>query len=833
MPFYLTKNKLIIGALALSLITGSGVVAPNISSAATTALSTPFTDINKGHWAEKHVAKLALQGIITGYPKGDSFVFLPTQSVTQEEAVLMALRFAGLEKNADLNAIIGFPESFDVSNFFKPYVKLAFTEGLLDQTEEYALAAKDPSKAWGKRPASREWVTKLMILAIGKEADADRLQDSISTFDDANEIDPKYNGYINAASELDLIKGVTDVKFAPKANVNRAQLATLFSRAENLFPVNYEGQSSGVVSKITDNAITVYSDKKETTYSIDSSTLFYHYKTEVPITLDQLYKYGDVTVISKEGRALYVEIMSENRESEYTKTIAGKLGRVVPEDKKLYVWVGNDPVAVYYDDSVVVVDEAGNPLLLSALKADSQVSVVLDTFRETPYAIKIVGTVEAPVTSVKGSFISISADKKLVTIKDGTSLISKFFANDVTVEIEGMKLATIPDLLNEDQVELTLNATDQVTKVKVTNRNVKQIAGAQIASYIKDKKLLTIEDVNGGNAQALYFNDRTKIEYGGSVIPLSSAENFLVMPNRKVIISYTGNTIVSLEFLTKYTGTLVSLNSYGNLIGLQLNGGTIIYLPYNTAFVDIAGTITTPTFNDLKIGSTLTLQLNEKQEQVSMIRVHSSVQYEVVSFDTSKSKLLLKDTAAKTVELSVSGAELLSQAGTKLTLNQFVPGTMVNVSYVGKQAEAIQVVNVTYGKIQTITESSVTVNDLSGKAVTYTAGAGFDIFKGTNQGTATSLLSVGDYVEVAQSGTTKTRITAALPESRVFTSYNTKEAQVRTEQLSSTDNSYYLNVTADTKITNNGNMIVPTQLKTGDKLIVYRFKNKVIEIIKL
>ena len=113
------------------------------------------------------------------------------------------------------------------------------------------------------------------------------------------------------------------------------------------------------------------------------------------------------------------------------------------------------------------------------------------------------------------------------------------------------------------------------------------------------------------------------------------------MPNRKVIISYTGNTIVSLEFLTKYTGTLVSLNSYGNLIGLQLNGGTIIYMPYNTAFVDIAGTTTTPTFNDLKIGSTLTLQLNEKQEQVSMIpfiQTSSTRSYRLILLKQASSK---------------------------------------------------------------------------------------------------------------------------------------------------------------------------------------------------
>lgn len=827
MPLHFAGKKILTGALALSLVAGSGLAVPAAVGAAAAALTTPFKDIGGGHWAEKHVAKLALQGIITGYADGSSFVFLPNQSVTQQEAVLMALRFAGLESKADKEQIIGFPSSFTVSNYFKPYIVLAFEEGLLDQTEEYALASKDPQKAWGTKPASREWVTKLIIRAIEQEEEAASLQNAASSFADAAQIDSLYKGYVNAASELELVKGVTAVKFDPKANVTRASLATIFSRAQKLFPVDYEGQTSGIISKITDTSITLYSDKKETTYELGSDTLFYHYNSEKSITKQQLLEYGDVTVIAKAGKALYVEAKGD---TPHTKSVSGTLDRVISDDKKLYVWINNKPVEVFYNDSVVVVDNEGKALKLSDIKRDSQISIVQDTFRETPLALKIIAAPQSTVSSAKGLFYS--SDDELITIKEGTALVSKFMADAVTVEIEGMSGATTADLIKEaDQVELTLNADDVVTKIKVINRNVKVIAGAQIASYVYDKKLLTVVDAAGGNAQALYFTDKTKIEYSGNTISLASA-NSLLTQNRKIIISYTGNTIVSLQFVTKYTGTLVTMNSAANLMTVRLDSGATVSLPYTSAYVEHAA-VASAALSDLKAGDLLTLELTSNQDRVATIKVHSSAQYEVVSVDSINKKLRVKNATTTLFELSVLGTELVNEAGAKLTVEQIPAGTIVHATYVGKQATVVKLVKATYGKVQSISQSSVTITDLSGKSVVYSGGdAGFIIIEGTSQGTATSLLSVGDYVEVLSTEANKTQFTVAVGESRIFTSYNAAASQVWTEKVSDADNRNYFNVTSSTKFTQNGNALTVQSLKAGDNIVIYGFRNNAIEIVK-
>lgn len=827
MTLQFAGKKILIGALAFSLVAGSGVLIPSQISAASSTLSTPFKDVSSGHWAEKHIAKLALQGIIEGYTTtSGSFVFRPSENVSQQEAVLMALRFAGLDKKADQSAIIGFPTSFAVSNFFKAYVTLAFEEGLLDQKEEFELAAKDSKVAWGTRPASREWVTKLLVRAIEKDEEAELLQDTDSAFSDNSQISSIYKGYVNAALKLDLVKGVTSAKFEPKVNVNRASLATMFSRAEKLFPVAYEGQITGIASLITDSSISIYSDKNETSYTIDSDTLFYHADKETPITKQQLVEYGDVTVIAKDGKAKYVEVKGDKQ---YTKTITGTLDRLIAAEKKIYVWIDNKPVEIFYNDSVAVVDTEGNALSLSAIKRDSQISIVQDTFRETPQAIKIVASPQASTTKASGTFYG--TDGELITIKTDSELVSKFMAETVTVEIDGMVAATVQDLIKEaDQVELTFDDKDQVTKVKVAKRNVKMIAGAQVASFLYDKKLLTVVDAAGSNAQALYFTDKTKIEYNGGALTLASASSLLTQ-NRKIIISYTGNSIVSLQFVTKYVGTLVTLNASSNLMTVKLDGGAAISVPYNTATVEHSA-ISNAGYSDLKAGDTLTLELGSTQDRVSTIKVHANTQYEVLSIDNVYKRLRIKNAATPAFDLSVLSTDLLNEVGAKLTVDQVAPGSMITVSYIGKQAVSARVVPVTFGKIQSIAANSVTIVDLAGQTLAFNGDAGFQIIKGASSGNATSLLAVGDYVEIQKPDGVKTQITAAIGESRVFTSYNSTTAQIGTEITSTTDNRNYFNVMSNSKYFSNGNEVAITAFKAGDKITIYSFRNNVIAIVK-
>ncbi|NIK77668.1 hypothetical protein FHS15_002804 [Paenibacillus castaneae] len=822
-----TSKQIVIGALAVSLIAGSGMAIPGNSVAAAAALTTPFTDISIGHWAEKHIAKLALQGIIEGYSAaGNTYIFSPNKSVSQEEAVLMALRFAGLANKVDKNSSVGFPDSFKVSNYFKSYILLAFQEGLLDQSEEYDLASKNTKVAWGTKPASREWVTKLMVRAIGKDSEAVSMQNAASTFSDAAQVNSLYKGYVNLASKLELVKGVTTVKFDPKADVNRASLATMFSRAQKLYPVNYEGQTSGIVSRITDTSLTVYSDKKETTYAIGSDTLYYHYNSETPITKQQLLEYGDITVIAKDGKALYVEVQGDKA---YSKTWTGTLDRVIPSEKKLYVWVDNKPVEVNYNDSLVVVDTEGKAIALNAIKRDSQISIVQDTFRETPMALKIIASAQSNSTVAAGTFYG--TDGELITIKEGANLLSKFMANTVTVEINGIAAASISDLIKEaDEVELTLNADDKVTKIKVTNRNAKSLAGAQIISFVYDKKLLTIVDANGANAQALYFNDRTKIEYSGNAISLSSAASLLTQ-NRKIVITYTGNSIVSLQFVTKYVGTLVSLNSVSNLITLKIDGGANVSLPYNAAYVEVAG-LTNASFSDLKVGELLTLELNANQDRVSTIKANRNIQYEVISIDTINKRLRVKNNTTAAFDLPVLNSELINEAGAKLTIEQILPGTIVDATYLGTQATTVKTVDVTFGRIQSVSKNSVAIMNIAGQSIVYNEDKGFVINKGTTQGADTSLLTVGDYVEVIKTNDNKIQFTAAVGESRVFTSYDANAGQIWTEKVTSSDNRNYFNVTSSTKYTQGGNAILISNFKAGDAITVYSFRNNAVAIVK-
>ncbi|WP_339202826.1 S-layer homology domain-containing protein [Paenibacillus sp. FSL K6-3182] len=827
MTMQFASKKILIGALAFSLVAGSGVIIPASYASAASGYTTPFTDVSSGHWAEKHIAKLALQGIIEGNKTSSgAAIFRPKENVSQQEAVLMALRFAGLDKKADKDAIIGFPNSFSVSTYFKPYVTLAFQEGLLDQVEEFGLAAKDPKIAWGTKPATREWVTKLMVRAIQQEEEAVRLQNTASTFADAAQITSIYKGYVNAASKLELVKGVTADKFVPKANVDRASLATMFSRAEKLFPVAYEGQVNGIATKITDTQITVYSDKKEINYTINSDTLFYHYNTETPITRQQLLEYGDVTVIAKDGKALYVEVKGDKT---YTKTTSGTLDRVIADEKKLYVWINNKPVEFFYNDSVVVVDTDGKPLALTSIKRDSQISIVQDSFRDAPATLKIIASTQASATSLKGTFYGASGD--LITIKEGTSLVTKLMSETVNVEIDGFVGATVNELIKEaDQVELTLNAEDVVTKVKVVNRNVKMLAGAQIVGYVYDKKLLTIVDANGNNGEALYFTDKTRIEFSGNTLSLASATNLLTA-NRKIVISYTGNTIVSLQFLTKYTGTLVSMNSSGNLMNIRLDNGATLSLPYNTASVEHS-TIANATTSDLRTGDKLTLDLNANQDRVSTIKVHSNAQYEVISVDVNSKKIRVKNAMTSPLEINMMDTELTNEAGAKISIDQITPGSLISVSYIGRQVVGARTLAVTYGKVQSISANSVTIVDLVGQTVAYNGDAGFVIVKGATQGTATSLLTVGDYVEVQKLEGNKTQLTVAVGESRVFTNFNATASQVWTEKTTDADNRNYFNVNSQTKYILNGNSVSVTAFKSGDTITIYGFRNYAIAIVK-
>ncbi|MDQ0058125.1 S-layer homology domain-containing protein [Paenibacillus harenae] len=684
MPIHINGKRAVIGALALSLAFGGGyAAAPQAAYAAANGLNTPFSDISKGHWAEKHVAKLALQNIISGYPNG---TFAPSKNVSQEEAVLMALRFAGLmdKVDNDPNAEIEFQESFEVSKNFKKYVLAAFNEGLLD-TSEMAQASDNPGTDWGTKAASREWVTKLIIKAIGKTELAASLQNTQSAFADGNQIDSKYLGYVNASVELGLVKGITETTFQPKANITRASLATILSFAQGQFEVEYEGESSGIATQLSDSSLTVYEDGVETSYALDENTLYYTFKNTQPITKAELLLYGDITVIAKDGAAKYVEVKGDTA---HTKTIAGTFLRNVSSEKKLYLWINDNPTPFTYDDSLVVQDTEGTALTLNDLRADTPVSIVQDTFRQTPLTIKILTAPNSNQKTVAGTFFS--TDGKIITVKENNALVTKYLAKGVTIQIEGLNDATLDDLLKEtDQVVLTLDDTEQVTNIKVESRKVEVLDQSKIASFVEDMKLLTIVDFDGKNPKVLYLTDKTKVEYYGTIIAVGNSYD-LLLQGTQVVLTYTGDKVVSIKIVTTYTGKFVSIDTLNYEIKVKLDSGVTITLPYSANYLETPGSNTTP-LSELKKDDLVTVELNPTQESIIKIKAHRDVTYTVQVIDIMNKKLRVKPATGNAFDLSIKDLPMTDKDGKEASIGNISVGSSITASYVGTAATAIRV----------------------------------------------------------------------------------------------------------------------------------------------
>ncbi|RJE90103.1 S-layer homology domain-containing protein [Paenibacillus sp. 1011MAR3C5] len=690
MPIELSWKKILTGALAVTLVTGSGsavLSSPIAVHAAAITASTPFLDVNAGHWAEKHIAKLYFQGIIDGYKNtaDGSSTFKPEKSVSQQEAVLMALRFAGLIDKAPTNSMIIFDQSFEVSEFFKSYIELAFTEGLLDREEEYALAKADTENAWGSKPASREWVTKLIVKAIGQQAVANQLQNAGSHFQDASSISTRYKGFVNAAFQLGLVKGMTETTFEPAKTITRASLATLFSRAQSSYPVDYEGQLSGVISDLTPTGLTVHQDGKETTYTLDSSTVYFHFNSEKPITKDQLLEYGDVTVIGKDGVAQYVEVESD---TQHTKTVSGTFDRFNAADKTFYVWIDNKAQLFSYDESLLVEDAEGKTVAIDTIRRDAKVTIVQDSFRKEPRTLKLTTAVAPNTTTISGMVQNL--DKESITIlQDGKTLVSKFLDKSVTVQIEGLPNTSVNDLIAKvDVVELTINANEQVVSIKVQNRQMNKITAAQIVNRAQDDKLLTIVDSNGNNAQALYITDATKFVYRGETLKRDQGMT-MINQFKNIVVSYSHNNIIILEFVDKYVGELVTLNETDQQVTIKIASGELITVPYTKSNVELKDK-PTASLSDLLKGATITLDLEYDQFLIYQIKIHQNIQYEIVSVDSVNKKLKVKTGTQAAFDLSTATIDIFKADGTKGAFSQFKAGDKVNATFVGSTLEKLQ-----------------------------------------------------------------------------------------------------------------------------------------------
>lgn len=869
---------------------------PAVTTSQSVASVSLFSDVPNGFWAEKHIYKLAAEGILLG----DAGKFRPGDNVTQQEAITMAIRFMNLDSQLGNGA--GAPADLKVGNYFKPYLELALSKNLIDKNEE--LASTKEGEAWGEKKASREWVAKLLVRALGKDAEAKASATLPTGFADQTSISANARGYVNVAVQLKLTNGVEGNRFDPLGKVTRAQIATFFSRGSEYVNPGYANVYEGIVTELTDSKLTLYTNGQLKSFTLDNRSVYFTKDSETRTTQSALKLYTKVLAVDKVGSAAYVEVTDPNQQLERSE------GTVLwnPGNNQLLVLVNNTPVTLTYDSSTAFVDQYGNSIKVSDLTPESTVVVQRETFTpdKKPVIIQLQsvanisgnGTVTkidltgknvtiklangneetfkyndktillyqnqvlsqmgevkegASVTfevkdGVLSSLVVTQATERTVTgtLLDlvGDTLLSytnaggrdeiKRLAKNVTVEINGIADASLDDLITDekggDKVELTLNPDDEVTKVVVTGRQSEKLDNVTVIDYNAKTRSLFVLDA-AEKPYAFVIDEKTKYSYNTTNPTLSGLESQL-SKGRKVDLTVVGSRVVNVDVTYKYEGTYVSANTSAKKITILQNNGKTVEVPYQgtTPTISIYGKANA-SLADLKAGDPVTAMLTANQDALQTLAVKSTIQIEVVSVNTSNSRIRATANGV-TSEFYVDQAVLLGENGGAIKVSDLKAGQTINVTFNGQSAISLQVVKLTLGKIQSVDGSSLLVKSFAGNVETYSLVNGVKVQRGTEVSTSVTSLTTNDHVEVRKDTNGAVVVKVLTAQERKFSRYDGVSKEIIVLRSSTSDNNYRFAVTADTYIHQGDTTISVQSLQINDKIVLYFNGDKLVEVEK-
>lgn len=908
MKAYSTKaiSAVLAGAMVLGGASSAFADAATVAASTPAAVTTPtttaatgiFSDVKTGFWAEKHIYKLASQGIVVG----NNGLFRPADSVTQQEAVLMALRFMKLQGKVDTNTAVALPAGFEVSNYYKAYVVLAFQQGLLDKTTE--MASDNLKTAWGERKATREWIAEVLIRALGKTSDAAAVASEPTGFADDSKVSASKRGYINTAVDLGLANGLDGNRFDPQGVVTRAQLATFFSRAEGHNTLDYDNTVKGSISELKDGKLTVYNNGTSSPFNLSASTAYFNSTSETRISLNDIQPYTKVTVIGATYKAAYVEVTDPTPQVE---SLSGTFAMVAPGNKIFLKTAVGFP-EYYYDTATTFVDVNGEKIEPASLVADSLVTLQLETYSGSHKVVKVQVTSGIVNKTTTGTLQNVDLTGKSITFKnaagtvetfkweEGTTLFSsqstvllpaelkvnsavKYTIKDnmirsveVTQGVERTVLGTINELtgttivykkadgtrevkllgsaptivipnisspvagdliadaVGGDNVQLTLNSSDQVIKIEVLSRQIDQFIGATVVDYNSKTQLLTITD-SSGKPHVVQLDVNSKLIYDGQ--PTTSLTNMGVrlVENRKVDVISIGQRALSVELSTKYVGTLTAVNTLTKMIVLKPNNGQTLTLPYPLS-IDFFGR-SNLAVTDISVGSSVTAVLTGNQDVISVLRVKSVQQLEVTSVNSTLNKLGVKWSGGST-ELYTLTIPLTNEAGQAIKLSDLKAGDFVNVDFDGSSAVSIQAVKVSTGLVVSVdaTAGNLSVKDFKGVTQTFAVSGGIRIIRDTVTTTTLSSLTTADRVDMRKGADGITLIRVLPQLNRTFSRYDSTTNELLVKRDSLNDENYRFFLNANVYIHQGDTTLSVQSLKENDKITVYFNNDVIVEIVK-
>ncbi|WP_193726910.1 S-layer homology domain-containing protein [Paenibacillus guangzhouensis] len=468
-----------------------------------------FSDVKSGFWAEKHITKLALEKILLG----NNGKFRPNDPVTQQEAVTMAIRYMNLEKEVDTTNSVAFQSGFVVDNYFKPYVALAFSKGLLDKNEE--MTPSGSKEAWGSKKASREWITKILVRALNKQAEAKLAMNKATTFADNSKISPSMLGYINVALDLKLTTGMEGNKFNPAGNVTRAQLATFFSRGDQHTNIQYDNVYQGVITNLTDSNLSLYGEDGKIHNFTLKGTSYYTADSETSVPASTVQAYTKVKVIDTQGTAGYVEVIDSKIQLE---SVEGKFQRLHSTGTKFTVLSSDDYVTYDFDAGTAFLDQNGKAISAKDLAPDSTLDIKRETFSGQKKVV-LVQVKSAPVNkSGAGTITAIDVAKQSFKVRDASNVEETLtLSSDAMLLYQDQILKSLSEVKVNDVISYVVK-NGQVTQLEVKQTSARTVRGTLI-NISTANKLVTYVKEGTSRPEVNLLADKVEVVVDGIKTP--------------------------------------------------------------------------------------------------------------------------------------------------------------------------------------------------------------------------------------------------------------------------------------------------------------------------
>lgn len=441
-------KKMTLLALALSLIVPQAALAQDGESVPIWQ----FNDMADTHWATKHVRKIGLLGITSGDNQGN---YNPTNNITRQEAVMMAINLLGWQEEAKANTV-AVNLGFHVAPWAEVSVKYAAVKGLINLKEESALATLNPETLqaeWGTVEASREWIAKLIVRALGKDGEAKERDGEYTGFADDGAISDGYAGYVQVVKDLGIMVGDNANRFNPTASITRAEMAVVFGQAEQHLAARHRQVVLGTLDSVSPSSISVRTQAGLAAYPLAENAVFYTHEHNNPIVRSSLTLGDAIFLIQYGGTAYYVEKTAQIVRYE---TIRGEFENIYTDSSQIAVWVDGELKLYPFTPGVTTFTaESGKGILMSDLTPGSEVELI-----RPAGSTVITGVVEkrkVELRTIAAVVEKIFADSRIIEYRDAATGEKQLVEIPADAAIRfGSRTVELADLHVGDEISLSL-----------------------------------------------------------------------------------------------------------------------------------------------------------------------------------------------------------------------------------------------------------------------------------------------------------------------------------------------------------------------------------------